>query len=380
MNLVRSAAAPVVKLAAALGACALLWSSTPAVSQSNAITIGVILPLSGDAAHWGIPVRDGAELAVEEINNGGGINGRKLALAIEDDRCQPAEGVGAFNRLTNVQAVLGAVCSGVTLAIAPHAEARQTVLISPASTSPKVTDAGDFIFRVIPSGSLRGKIFAEYIFNERSLRRLAVLYINNEGGIGGATAFKTRFAQLGGTVVFEEGYPPGATDLRAPLAKIKEANPDGLLAGSYPPDTVVLLKQMRELGLRLPVFLTTEAVQNPEVLREAGEAANGAVYILAAPPTGAAPERFVKSFEARFKRPPELFAAEGYDIVRLVHRAVVAAKGATISGPALRDYLYGVRNYAGASGVITFDKNGDVVKPYAIKTIDGGKPITIVVK
>jgi branched-chain amino acid transport system substrate-binding protein len=383
MKRLPSATICLAELTAMLSACAVLfWNASPAISQSGAMTIGAILPLTGDAAHWGIPPRDGAELAVEEINNAGGVSGRKLALAIENDRCQPAEGVAAFNRLmaANLHAILGAVCSGVTLAIAPQAEAQKVVLISPASTSPKVTDAGDFIFRVIPSGSLRGKIFAEYVFNDRGLRKLAVLYINNEGGIGGATAFKSRFTQLGGMIVFEEGYPPGTTDLRAQLAKIKASNADGILVGSYPPDTVVVLKQARELMLRLPMFLTTEAVQNPDVLRDTGDAANGAVYILAAPPTGASSEKFSNAFEARFKRPPELFAAEGYDIVRLVRDAVVATKGAPFGGPALRDYLYGVRDYPGASGIITFDKNGDVVKPYAIKTIDGGKPVTIVIK
>src|SRR5437879_871265 len=100
----------------------------------------------------------------------GGLAVASLALVVEDDRCQPADGISAFNKImaaTNPPAILGAVCSGVTLAIAPLAEARKTVLISPASTSPKLTNAGDFIFRVIPSGSLRAKVFSEYIYHER---------------------------------------------------------------------------------------------------------------------------------------------------------------------------------------------------------------------
>ena len=354
-----------------------------AAAEDNTVTIGAILPLTGNAAHWGIPPREGAEMAVEEFNRAGATSGRKLALQIEDDRCQPADGIAAFNRIkdtTNAVAILGAVCSGVTLAIAPHAEARQTVLISPASTSPKVTDAGDFIFRVIPSGNLRGKIFAEYLYHDRGLRRLAVLYINNEGGIGGSSAFKARFTELGGAVVFEESYPPGVTDLRAQLTKIKASNAEGVLVGSYPPDTVLVLRQALELQLQRPLFLTTEAVQNPDVLRDAGEAANGAVYILAAPATGEMPEKFAKAYEAKFKKQPELFAAEGYDIVRLIGEAIAANKGAAPSGPAIRDFLYQLRDFAGASGTITFDKNGDVTKPYAIKTIASGIPKTIVVR
>jgi len=253
-------------------------------------------------------------------------------------------------------------------------------LISPASTSPKLTGAGEFIFRVVPSGSLRGKLFAEYLYHDRGLRKLAVMYINNEGGIGGSSSFKARFTQLGGEVVIEETYAQGATDFRSQLAKIKAADAEGVLVGSYPPDTVAILQQARELDLRQPLFFTTEAVQNPDVLREAGDAANGAVYILAAPPSGTAPERFTQAYAAKFGKPPELFAAEGYDIVRLIADAVAAAKGASFSGSAIRDFLRRVRDYAGASGTITFNEGGDVIKPYAIRTIEAGSPKTLLVK
>jgi branched-chain amino acid transport system substrate-binding protein len=306
-----------------------------------------------------------------------------LALSVEDDRCNPKDGIAAFEKImanTHAAAIVGAVCSSVTLAIAPHADARKVVLISPASTSPKLTGAGEFIFRVIPSGGLRGKVFAEYVYRDRGLRKVAVLYINNEGGIGGSSAFKQRFTELGGTVVLEQPYPQGTLDFRAQLANINAADGEGVLVGSYPSDTVAILKQARELQLHKTLFFTTEAVQNPDVLREAGEAANGAVYILAAPAAGEAPEKFTNAYAARFGHTPELFAAEGYDIVRLIAEAIAAGKGALPGGPGLRDFLRQVRDYAGASGTITFDKSGDVVKPYAIRMIEAGTPKTLVIK
>jgi branched-chain amino acid transport system substrate-binding protein len=378
-----------LKIACALGAFGILacsvasWTSMSAAAENDPITIGVVLPLTGDAAHWGLPPRDGAEMAVDEINRAGGVGGRKLALIVEDDRCQPADGVSALNKImaeANPAAVLGAVCSGVTLAMAPIAEAHKTVLISPASTSPKITDAGDFIFRVIPSGSLRGKIFADYLYNEKGLRKLAVLYINNEGGIGGSSSFKAQFTRLGGTIGMEETYAQGATDLRAQLTKIKNADADGVMVGSYPPDTVLVLQQAREIGLQKPLFFLTEAVQNPEVLQQAGADAEGAVYILTAPASGEAPQKFADAYEAKFGRKPELFAAEGYDIVRLIAEAIAANNSAPLSGSGIRDFLYHVRNYPGASGAITFDSKGDVIKPYAIRTIEAGSPKTIVIK
>jgi len=180
-------------------------------------------------------------------------------------------------------------------------------------------------------------------------------------------------------VVLEEAYPQGTLDIRAQLAKIRAADAEGVLVGSYPPDTVAILRQARELQLQQPLFFTTEAVQNPDVLRQAGDAANGAVYILAASPVGAAPEKFSKAYAAKFGHAPELFAAEGYDVVRLIADAIVA-KGPSLDGASLRDFLHQVRDYAGASGTITFDKNGDVVKPYAIRTIEAGNPKTVVIK
>ena len=375
----------VLRIACLVGACGVLsWNAVLSAADSDQISIGAVLPLSGDAAHWGIPARTGAEMAVEEINHAGGIGGRSLALVVEDDRCSPADGVSAFNTIMasakSPVALLGAVCSGVTLALAPLAEFRKVVLISPASTSPKLTGAGNFIFRVVPSGSVRGQVFAEYLYRDRGLRKLAVLYINNEGGIGGSTVFKARFTQLGGTVASELPYAQGTTDLRAQLDEIKTANTEGVLIGSYPPDTVAVLQQAREIHLQQPLFFTTEAVQNPEVLRQAGDAAEGATYILAAPAAGEAVEKFTAAYEAKFGKEPELFAAEGYDVIRLIAEAIAGTTAESLSVSGIRDFLRRVRDYAGASGTITFDENGDVIKPYGIKRIEDGNPKTILVR
>jgi len=380
----RPSVAKMLGVAFALGICGLMSRSPiSALAESEPITVAAVLPLTGDAAHWGVPPRNAAELAIDQINAGGGVGGRKLRLLIEDDRCRPADGVSAFNSIMAAAvppAILGAVCSGVTLALAPLAESRRTVLISPASTSPKLTNAGDFIFRVIPSAALRAQVYAEYLYNERGLRRLAALYIDNEGGIGATRSFKAEFARLGGAFALEETYRQGATDVRAQLTKIKASGSDAVVIGSYPADTVLVLRQAHELELRQPLFFQTEAIQNPEVLREAGDAANGAFYILAAPATGKAVDDFVAAYRAKFGNNPELFAAEGYDIVRLIARAIATSTGKPVTGSGIRDFLYRVREYPGASGTITFDKNGDVTKSFAIMKIEAGNPKTVLVK
>ncbi len=337
------------------------------------LLIGAVLPLTGDAAPWGIPPKKGAQLAADEISQKGNL---KIKIDFQDTTCQPARGISAFRQLADVYkipVVMGAVCSSVTLAIAPVAEKERVVLISPASTSPKISSAGDYIFRVVPSDALRGRIFARYLFKKKGLRKVAILYINNEGGVGNRDSFKNEFTSLGGKVVLEEAYPPQSRDLRAQLTKIKNSNVDGVIAVSYPDDTILIMKQAAELKVGKPFFYQTEAVEDPSVLKQAGAAANGAIYILPAPAEGEAAKAFAQAYEKRYGTKPELFAAEAYDIIHLVVKAA-EANGGRLEAEKVRDYLYTVKSYHGASGIISFDSNGDVIKPMAIKIIENGKP------
>ena len=348
----------------------------PKKKEPEVIKIGAILPLTGDAAQWGIPPRRGAELAIKKINEANFLN-FKLDLIVEDGKCSPKEAVSAFNKIITVdkvRLVMGEVCSGATLAIAPIAEKNGILLISPASTNPTISEAGDYIFRVIPSDALRGKVFAEYVFN-KGYRRVGIIYINNEGGKGNRDSFKERFENLGGQIVIEETYKPGSTDMRAQLTKIKSISPEVVIAVSYPSDTYILMKQAKELELNIPLYFQTEAVEDSNVLREAGNAAEGVIYILPAPAEGEKTDEFIQEYEKVYGIKPELFAAEGYDIIWLIANAI---KDTGKTDPkSIKDYLYKVKNYQGASGIITFDENGDVLKPMAIKTIKDGKPTLI---
>lgn len=361
-------------------ALAIVLIVTQTRREPKVIKIGAILPLTGDNAQWGIPPRKGAELAIKEINATGGIKGKKLVLLAEDTRCEPGAGVSAFNKLLAVRGLkvmLGGVCSSVTLATAPIAEKNRIILISPASTNPKITEAGYYVFRVIPSDAFRGKIFAEYLFNDLKIRSVALLYINNEGGVGNRNAFMHRFTELGGKILLDESYEQDATDMRSQIAKTKASKAEALIVVSYLGDTPLIMKQSKELGLALPLYFQTEAVEDPNVLRAAGNASEGATYILPAPAEGERPEKFSKMYVDKYSSKPELFAAEAYDAIHLIADAINAPKEAYISTDQIREYLYGVKNYSGASGTITFDSNGDVQKPMAIKKIKEGKPMLI---
>ncbi len=350
--------------------------------DGKGIKIGAILPLTGDAAQWGIPPMKGAQLAVDEINNMGGINGKKILLKIEDDRCDPKDGVSAFKKLTmnkELKIIVGAVCSSVTLAVAPLAESNKILLISPASTNPTITEAGDYIFRIIPSDDLRGNIFAEYLYNDVKIKKVALLYINNEGGVGNRNSFERRFQELGGKIIFDESYEQGTKDIRTQLSKIKNSDAEAVLVVSYPNDTVLLLKQAKELKLQKPLYFQTEAVEDPTVLKEASNTSEGVVYILPAEAEGKQVDNFKNQYRGKYGIDPELFAAEAYDIINLIAAAISSQNG-EVNTDKIINCFYKTKEYNGVSGVITFDQNGDVKKPMAIKTIKDGKPTTILIK
>lgn len=341
------------------------------------IKVGAVLPLTTSAAQWGGPARDAAMMAVEEINTKGGVKGKKIELEIEDDQCDPTTGVSAAQKILSSGkpiAFLGAVCSSVSLAIAPVAESNKVVLISPASTTPLLTNAGDYVFRVIPTDALRGEIFAKYI-NSQGIKNVSVLYINNEGGVGNQKTFTDNFERLGGKVLSSEAYPQDTRDVRAQLTKIKQQNPSAIVIVSYPDDTPIVMRQAQELGVSVPLFFQTEALDDPAVIQKAGNAAEGATYILPAKPEGAAADSFANSYRQKYGRDPETFAAESYDVIMLIAKVLTDAP--EVSSDALKAGLYKTQNYLGASGTITFDQNGDVIKPMAIKKIQNGKSIVL---
>jgi branched-chain amino acid transport system substrate-binding protein len=165
-------------------------------TQSDEIKIGAILPLTGEAAEYGEDAKLGIDLAVEEINAAGGINGKMIQVVYEDSQATPSQGVAAIQKLITVDKVpviIGAMASSVTLAIAPIAEENKVVLLSPASTAPQITEAGDYIFRNEVSDAYGGKAQAELTWDELGIKNVAILCINNDYGVGTADTFKKNF-------------------------------------------------------------------------------------------------------------------------------------------------------------------------------------------
>jgi branched-chain amino acid transport system substrate-binding protein len=339
------------------------------------IKIGAILPLTGDAGVYGTWAKQGIDLAVEEVNAEGGTNGKKIKVIYEDDQCQPEKAVSAINKLVKIDRVpiiIGALCSSATLAISPIANNTKTVIISPGSSSPKISEAGDYVFRNWPSDSFEGRAMAEFAYNTLQARRIAVLYINNEYGLGVKDVFTKRFEELGGFIIAVESYEQGATDFRTQLAKVGTGNPDAIYLPGHTNEIGQILRQAKEMGIRSQ-FLSVVAFESPTTLQIAGDAAEGVFYTTPAFDPESKDQliqAFQQAYTKRYGKPAETFAATAYDALKIV---VLAIKRGGYNSDGIKRELYNIQNYPGISGITTFDRNGDVIKPAMIKTVRNGK-------
>jgi branched-chain amino acid transport system substrate-binding protein len=332
--------------------------------EEKVIKIGVLLPLTGDAAFYGESILQAVDFAAEQINESGGINGNKLKVIAEDSKGSPREGVTAFNKL-------GDAISSVTLAIAPIANKNNIVVLSPLSSAPEITNAGDYIFRNVPSDLLGGKVAAHFAIKNQNWKSLAILFVNNDFGTGLANAFIEEASILGGTILAKETYNFGSTDFRAQLTKIKYADPDAIFFVAYQEASTILI-QSKELGLKSN-FLGTGLVEDPKIIEIAGEAAEG-VFFTQLPYTPDLPfsstKNFVKAFKETYNIEPNILAAYGFDSMNIL---AFALNNSDLNSKSIKNELYKIKEYEGVTGIISFDMNGDVAQPMGVKIIKNGE-------
>lgn len=352
-------------------------SSTSAKLESKSennipIKIGFVGPLTGENANIGIPIRRGVELAVEEINDAGGINGRELVVIFEDGKCNAKDANTAVRKLIDqdkVIAIVGGICSSETLSMAPTAEESEIPLISPSATNPKITEAGDYIFRVVGSDALQGKVMAEYVFN-KGYKKAAIIYQNSDYNLGLKDVFSETFENLEGTIVAAETYEQDAKDYKTQLTKIKAANPEILYIIPYS-EGGLIAKQAVELGLDFP-FFGPETFESEAILKDGGDAVEGLVFTKPRfdekNPKSA---NVLKKYQDKYKEKPEFpaYMTNAYDIVMLISEALEKE----ISSESIKEFMYKVKNYDGAGGKLTIDENGDALKDFMFMEISDGK-------
>jgi len=330
--------------------------------DSDAVPIGAIFPLSGGVAFYGNESRDGALLALEEINASGGLLGKKLVMISEDDEGNAEKTVNAFTKLTTrnrVSHILGSSTSGPTQAISTLAQRNRVVMISPSATNINVTNAGDYVFRACFIDPFQGVVAADFAFDTLGSRRAAVLYdAGADYNTGLAEAFRNQFTSLGGQVIAFEAYQTGDVDFNAQVTRIRSANPDVVYLPNYLHDVRLQAIQLRDLGVNTP--LVGGDGWDGVVDLAGDEMLNGFWSAgFASDTTDPRGLEFVQSFQKRFNRPASQFAALGYDTMMLLADGIKAA--GTFDTPAVKDAIANLDGYY-VTGRIRFDANRNPIK------------------
>lgn len=343
-------------------------------SEKDVMKIGAILPLTGSGSLWGQNGKKGVELAVDEINKNGGINGKEVKILFEDSQTDPRIAVSAFQKLTDIEGVKVSIVDMISsnvLAIAPIANEKKVVIISPGASNPAITNAGDYVFRNWPSDALQGNEAARISFNKLVWKSVGIFYINNEYGNGLDAVFKKEFENLGGKIVIEETFQQGSSDFKTSLLKFKGKKLDGIYLVGYPKEVPIILKQSKELGMKVK-YLGTETFEDPALLSQAGIAAEGVVYLIPKVPDDQSSVRkqFLEAYNIKFNENPGVPADVAYDALIIIKWAI---EKVGYNSEKIKGQLYKLKDWEGSSGITTFDSNGDAIKPFDLKTIKNGK-------
>jgi branched-chain amino acid transport system substrate-binding protein len=338
-------------------------------ADTGPIVIGAYLSMTGSMATFGITTERGAQMAIDEANREGGVNGRKLELVTLDDQGKADEAGNTVTRLIDVNkasAIVGEVASTLSLVGGRIAQRRQIPMVSPSSTNPKVTEVGDYVFRVCFLDPFQGFVMAKFAREKLKLAKVAILKdVRNDYSIGLSDAFKKAFSEMGGQIVAEESYSAGDTEFSAQLTKIKGTKPDGLYVPGYYTEVGAIARQARRLGISVPL-MGGDGWESPELRKIGGADIVGSYYsnhFAHDNPTPSA-KKFIDAYQAKYHEPPPALSALGYDAVMVIVNAMKKAGG---NAPkAVRDALAQTKGYDAVTGRLTLDANRNPVKPAVV--------------
>ena len=373
--------------------------------RENPLIVGHLNTVTGSLSNFGPEQNNSVELAAHHVNQAGGVLGVQMIIVTGDTATNPAQGVIAARALVDVEgavAIVGALASGVTLAVAQSVTVpKQRLLISPASTSPAITvlEDDDFLFRTTVSDAAQGVVLAR-LAREIGYETAGIMLINNAYGEGLADQFEETFVSLGGRVTGKVPHEDSQPTYTSELEKATEGDPDVLLAISYPGQAEVYLRESLEGGYS-DTFLFVDGTKSPEMMEVVGwDPLEGMLGTAQGSPDSPSLREFQGSYAAVHGSPPEHpFIAENYDAAVLI--ALAAAKaGTTTDSVAIRDALRSIANppgeavgpgvegikkalmliaegkdinYEGAAGTVDFDENGDVTGYIEIWKVEGGQ-------
>ncbi len=337
--------------------------------EPETMKIGAILPLTGPASSFGQYVKEGIDLAVEEVNRESSI---KFSIYYEDSKNQPKEAVSAYNKIVSLEKVPVVITalSSVASALSPLASKTKTVQIYVDVAKPNVAD-GNYSFRIYPEANGTSGVLSKFAAKQLLAKTAAVIHINDDYGIASLDVFKKSFASYGGQVVFSETYELLQRDFRPQMIKLKNIGPtpDVIYLNGYGPSFVSLIRQLKESKIKSKLVADV-ALGLPENLDQAGNAAEGAYFV-----DGKITPGFVEKFEQRYKKKPSSDAGYAYDIMKILY-SVVKKKG-KFSNTSVQEIFLNLKDFPGVMGKISMKSNGDADLEFVVNQVRNGRPIVV---
>jgi len=360
-----------VKIIIALSAIVFAFAGCNSCNQkkSDEIKIGAALPLTGDIASYGKSAQNGIDLAVDEINSDPNTK-IKFAIDYQDTKGDKQTAVNIFQKFATVDkysVVIGEAASGVSQAMIPIATSNKIVQISPISSSPELTGE-DYFFRICPSDAFQATISAKWISDD-GFKKVGILYVNNAWGKSLMELFKSNFESRGGKVVDVESSNEGDKDFKTQITKLLHSDIDVIYCPTYGKEGGVILKQLKELGNKFPVY-GADVWSSPELLTTANYAAEGIKIVKPSELSSDTYNKFKEAFKKKYNTGPDVYAAYSYDIVMILKNAM---SNTSTTGEQVKTFLLSMPVYQGVTGQTKFDSNGDCnTKPFIKQIIKNG--------
>ena len=341
--------------------------------------IGADLFLTGNQAVLGEFAKNALMLAEEEINVRGGINGREIQIVYADSKDTPKDAIAAFNRLLSVEKVPVIISTGdaVSISLIPIADEKKVVLFATIAATPGITEKSEWFFRGFITADAQAETMSNFAFHKLNLRKIAVLYINNEFGLASLKAFRESFEEYGGQIVGTESYEINDTNLRPQLIKLKPLNPEGIWVTGFGPAYGVAIKQIREMEINTTI-LADNSLSVPYTRQQIGEGVEGAFFSStlfdAESPASEKAAQFVEKYTKKYGSPPSFMSAFAYDDLMVIAKAI-ELKG--YSSPAIREGLLSVQDYQGVMGRLSFSPTGEMNFRIIVKKVEQGKAVDV---
>lgn len=362
-------------LAAALLTVPLAGCGNTPGGSGDEIVIGGLAPLTGSVAQYGVAVDNAVKMAVDDINDKGGLLGKRIKYISYDEKGDPTEATNAYTRLVDqdkIVALIGDVTSAPCEAVAQQAARDKLPMITPSGTSEAITTYGENVFRACFIDPYQGQLMASYASKKLNAKTAAILFDNGDPYSSGiADAFEAAAKALGMTITNKEGYASKSTDFNSQLTKIKAGNPDVLLLPVYYNDVVLIAKQAKDQGLTA-TLLGADGWDGVAAQLDAASAdvVKNAYFCsqYSASSSDPALQNFLKTYKEKYNEEPNMFAVLGYDAMQIMAAAIEKA-GTTNSAAVIKALRE--TNYKGLTGTTTFDDKRNPVREAIITSFDG---------